>query len=255
MALNFASTDRVDHSADSGMDDLLVNSMVAWFRYSSWINYASLLNKEPSGLNRSRWELGGTTGNLLLTFSGDAGANTVSTNTTGAPLSSADTWYYAAFTVDKGGAAGDKVRIYIGDLTTPAAVEAINANQDNAISSVANTVGLRIGNSAPLSGPFPGDIAILGFWANVRLSLEEIRAQQFSMFPSVNLSNLRQFCHYGWNGVGSQVDWSGNRNNGTVTGATLANHVPLGYVPPSAAKILQAEGRVEPFIMSRPGIV
>lgn len=88
---------------------------------------------------------------------------------------------------------------------------------------------------------------------NSRLSLAELRAIQYTMFPSRSDQNI--FIHLGWNGTGTQVDWSGNRNNGTVTGATVANHAPLGYVPHSAAKILQAEGRVAPFIMSRPGIV
>jgi hypothetical protein len=36
------------------------------------------------------------------------------------------------------------------------------------------------------------------------------------------------FWHLGANGVGTQPDWSGNANAGTVTGATVSDHVPLG---------------------------
>ena len=32
----------------------------------------------------------------------------------------------------------------------------------------------------------------------------------------------------GYNGTGTQPDWSGNANSCTVSGATLSNHAPIG---------------------------
>jgi len=57
------------------------------------------------------------------------------------------------------------------------------------------------------------------------LSLGEIRSLQFH--PRV-LSGCVLYSHYGFNGTGTQPDWSGKGNSGTVTGATVSNHVPLG---------------------------
>ena len=60
---------------------------------------------------------------------------------------------------------------------------------------------------------------------NTDLALAEIQRQQFRPHP---LASTLVFCMLGYAGTGTQPDWSGNGNNGTVTGATVADHVPLG---------------------------
>ena len=57
------------------------------------------------------------------------------------------------------------------------------------------------------------------------LTLNQIIAQQYR--PHVR-SDSQVFMHLGFNGTGTQPDLTGKGNNGTVTGAVVADHVPLG---------------------------
>jgi hypothetical protein len=70
----------------------------------------------------------------------------------------------------------------------------------------------------------PMRVGWVGIW-NRELSLGEIRDQQFR--PHVT-NGCVLFQAPGYAGTGTQPDWSGNGNAGTVTGATVAPHVPLG---------------------------
>ena len=56
------------------------------------------------------------------------------------------------------------------------------------------------------------------------MPLAQMQALQFNLHPTTNTLLLS---HYGYNGTGTQPDWSGNGHNGTVTGATVADHVPM----------------------------
>ena len=73
------------------------------------------------------------------------------------------------------------------------------------------------------SKAFPGSIALFGLLNRVA-SQQEIVSLQFN--PRV-VSGTKVFMPLGWNGTGTQPDLSGNGNSGTVTGATVAAHVPL----------------------------
>ena len=57
------------------------------------------------------------------------------------------------------------------------------------------------------------------------LSLAEITQH---WMRSQNHANSKVLMHVGYNGTGTQADWSGHGNSGTVTGATVSAHVPLG---------------------------
>ena len=58
---------------------------------------------------------------------------------------------------------------------------------------------------------------------NADLSLGDIRLQQWNPH---NTSNCVLWVEYGYNGVGTQIDLSGNQNDGTLTGLTQADHYP-----------------------------
>jgi hypothetical protein len=93
-----------------------------------------------------------------------------------------------------------------------------------------NGSDLIIGNREAFDQAFQGNIATF-HWINKRLSLGEIIQQAdniwFPLFPETAI-----FINLGFNSTGSQRDWSGNGNNGTVTGAVVAAHPPLsGQVP------------------------
>ena len=59
---------------------------------------------------------------------------------------------------------------------------------------------------------------------NRRLSLGELKTQQFAPHP---VSETVLFVPLGFNGTGTQADWSGNGNNCKVTGATQSADVPI----------------------------
>jgi hypothetical protein len=59
---------------------------------------------------------------------------------------------------------------------------------------------------------------------NTRLTLGQMKAQQFA--PHVIPGSVL-YTRLGWNGTGTQADWSGGQNNCTVTGATVGNDVPI----------------------------
>lgn len=70
---------------------------------------------------------------------------------------------------------------------------------------------------------FKGRIAFVAVWDR-RLTLAELQSQQFR--PRVS-DNCVLFTHLGFNGLGNQIDWSGKGYHGTLTGTTLASHVPI----------------------------
>jgi len=83
-----------------------------------------------------------------------------------------------------------------------------------------------------------GNIAIVAVVDRV-LTLGEIQSWQFR--PRV-VSGTKLFCHLGYDGVGDQADWSGTVGTGTNTGATQADHVPLG---PTFGLDLNSPGSVD----------
>ena len=58
------------------------------------------------------------------------------------------------------------------------------------------------------------------------LTLGEIQAQQFRPRP---ISGSVLFSYLGYNGTGTQTDWSGTGNSGTVSGPTVTDHVPIPF--------------------------
>lgn len=118
-------------------------------------------------------------------------------------------------------------KLYRGTLAT-SAIEFTSAGY------VARTIGVGatqksaldntiVGNGNGASTPFPGVIAVVAYW-NRAMSLQEIRSQQFGIHPSQGIQSLNWL---GYNGTGVQADYSGNKNNGTVTGATASRNAPI----------------------------
>lgn len=134
-----------------------------------------------------------------------------------------NTWHCHAFTYDE----SDGNRIFYGTLTT-AMAEAGYASR-SAGSGATNTHddNLRIGNfagGASSTVSYQGRIAFFQFMEE-RLTLGQIQALQHK---SRVVANTKILMHLGFNGTGTQPDWSGNGNSGSVNGATVGSHVPLG---------------------------
>ena len=132
-------------------------------------------------------------------------------------------WNCVAMTWDLGAAAGELVNIYRGTLTV-----ALTECTYGTVTDGSGTAGddsaapLTIAGDGTNTG-CPGDYAVY-MVCNTVLTLGQLRAWQFS--PR-RMTTAVDFKHLGFNGTGTQPDWSGTGNPGTVTSMTVAPHVPL----------------------------
>jgi hypothetical protein len=82
-----------------------------------------------------------------------------------------------------------------------------------------------MGNSAANNAAPIARIAYEGFIDGTALALADLVARWERL---TNHANSKIFIHLGFAGTGTQPDLSGHGNSGTVTGATVGAHVPLG---------------------------
>lgn len=233
MSLVFGAltTDRVNHGADTSLDDLDPFTYLMWVYPTTLTANRALMGKDAGGLNGRVLVVAGTGASSQL--QGFVSRATTSSNyVTSLSVLTTDAWHFVGMTFDSGAAAGQIINLYHGLRTTIVAEQGYSISTDGSgavTSDAAN--GLCVGNIEDASAAFEGRVAWAGVWNRV-LSLGEVRSQQFH--PHVT-SGCKLFCHYGWNGTGTQPNWAdtGSVNNGTVTGATVGAHVPLG--PPFAA--------------------
>lgn len=223
MALNFTATgDRVVVASDTSHTDLDPLTILAWIRPTSFIAGQVIMSKFQIGDVRVDFELSDTAGNLR--FRRERATTATIYITDDLPLT-LNAWNFVAVTFNSGGAANEVVNIYVGSLTALAVESTYAAQGDGSGSVLTDSAGAVVwGNTEDNNVSFPGDIAI-GAYVDQEFSLGEIHSWQFR--PRM-IANTKIFIHLGFNGTGTQPDWSGNGNSGTVTGATVADHVPLG---------------------------
>lgn len=136
-----------------------------------------------------------------------------------------NTWHFGAWVMDSAGANADQ-KLYIGSLTAIAAEVSGYQTQRVGAGTLRDesTASLYIGNwdgSTPWWQP-AGILAFVGLWRRA-LTLGEIQAQQFRPRPT---ADCVLFMHL--SNASTVPDLSGNANNGTVSGASVVDHVPLG---------------------------
>lgn len=224
MALDFdsASSDKINVGSGTSLDNLTTGTYLSWvFLRSSPAHDGAISWKglAASGSRQFRFNSGGSL--LLAIFRA-----TTNTQIEGTPSAIGfDKWSFVATVHNTGGANGDQ-KLFGGDLSTIAAEPSSYISQSVGSGAVGDnsSTDMIIGNRETNGRNFEGLIAWIGIWNRV-LTLGEMQAQQFR--PHVT-SGCVLFTHCGYNGTGTQADWSGNGNNGTVTGATVADHVPLG---------------------------
>lgn len=119
------------------------------------------------------------------------------------------------------------IDVLIGDLTTPASE--LTGGTDTVGSGTTtndSTTGLVIGNSqqSPFNKGWQGRMGFFSYH-NAFLTDAEVITQQFRPFKRADTVILQ---HLGFNGTGTQPDWSGNGNSGAVTGISVVTaHMPL----------------------------
>ena len=221
MALTFgaATSDRVDHGSAAALDNLTKFTYLLWLFPTTLTNLRMFLSKDDGAAANIYFGLSGTGGNIEFQVDWSTSAGFVRSSST--PLATTSKWYCVVATYDS--LAAQQNHMYVGDLVT-ALSEPTYSNNTNGSGSQSDDSArsLVIGNDGTTLA-LQGRIAFAGVW-NRAMSLAELQSQQFR--PRVSSGSLL-FTHYGFNGTDTQPDWSGNGNAGTVTGATVADHVPL----------------------------
>lgn len=137
-----------------------------------------------------------------------------------------NTWWFVALVFDS--AAGTDKHVYVGNLTTPAVETTYAANNDSGTPPDDNTYNLKLGNRDSETVAFQGRIATVAY-VNKAMTLTEIKQWQGMTLPTLE---TKLSIHLGLNGTTVVTDWSGQANTCTVTGATTAAHVPIGWFTP-----------------------
>lgn len=222
MALTFgaATTNVVNCGSATVLDNLTTATVLLWTKVTTLTDARQLITKRTTGSPFAGWALylSGTAGNVIWFWERPTNMHYVTNDT---PLSSA-VWKFLAATFDSG--ATPSAHIYSGGLSTLAAENTYGTAINGSGTPVADAaVSLGLGNRVGGSISLQGQIAVAAIFSRV-LTLGEIRSWQFNPRMMAGCIGL---WHLGFNGTGTQRDHSGNFNAGTVTGATVALHVPL----------------------------
>jgi hypothetical protein len=229
MALTFSTSDTdVDHGSDASIDNMETLSILAWiYPTTSDTTYRYVTMKHLFGSEggfslavTDQWD--SATPESFGMYVADASGN--SDNAWGATNSIVlNAWNFIGATW---AGVGNAPVLYNGSLTSIVTATTINNSSANMTGAVADaSYNLLVGQHSNASSDFLGDIAIVYICEEV-LTLGQIRKFQFR--PQIVGTAPRLLTFYGFGGTGTQPDYSGNGNNGTVTGATVADHVPLG---------------------------
>lgn len=224
MALSFTnSSDRVNIGTGSSLDNLATCTIAAWLYCTN------------DNIDRRIWQKGlSPNGRLFYTFSsaGTAqlrldvhGRGTLAyANTSAFSAWATNKWCFAACVWNTGGANGDQ-KLYVGDLSTTLAEPSAYTSQAVGTGSPGNNSGVAAvwANNTNNASAFQGRIAT-GWIFNRVLSIGELAHLQFK---GQILSGCVDYHEFGFTGSSSSADWSGNVNTGTITGATVVDHVPL----------------------------
>jgi hypothetical protein len=225
-----ATSDRVNFGNPAELNNLAAFTVGGWYYPTTLTNLRRLVVKGGFWALR----LTGTSGNLIGEVPRATTSGSATTNNT--PFSATNSWRFVALTWDI--AASPTLRIFAGSLSSPVAECTYSAQASGSGAQSDDSAAQLIwANNAGATNAFQGRNGV-GFLYDRVLSLGEMRQQQFAPYraPSCQL-----FCHFGWSGVSTQADLSGNANHGTITGGSLGPHVPLGpafghdygYTPPT----------------------
>lgn len=223
MALQTAdgTSDRIAVAANATIDDLTAFTTLQWVYMTAFTSGRRFWSKGPAAPNGKDLAMDfiNTPNSVFFQV---ARATTTALASSVANIYADNAWACIVTTYDE----ADGPRIFAGSLTAAlaevsyAAARTIGAGA----TSADNTETLKIFNRQTLVGAPAGRVGEFLFW-NRRLTLGELRTHQFRPHASSGLVVWHKYNE----GTGTQRDYSGNKNTGTVTGATaLANHVPLG---------------------------
>lgn len=230
MALNFTSTDRVNIGSGAIIDNVNTGTFIFLARPTSTAD-GRLFQKGLFANNNYINVIYGA-GSASLRLERHRATTTLIISATLANFSAHATnqWNWYAYVWDTAGANGDQ-KLYIGNLTAPFAEPSAYASQVVGAGTPGDNSGEDgvIGNNINGAVPFPGRID-RAIKYGAKLTLDQLISIQFgnAIYPNRILDTK-----IGWNGTGTQPDWSGNGNNGTVTGTTVGDSAPVPFQFPN----------------------
>jgi len=253
MALNLTllTTDKIDFGSPSGLDDVEPITIAMWCKVATHSkNSTARLFSKAQYSAEIRHNAGNTWGILFFRVYSTTNGLANSPDDTIVP----DTWQFFAFTMP---APGSSPRIFAGDLNTLVAEVPSYKTQTDPVGTLTSDASssLIYGNRSGQVDATPGDHAWFGIYDSV-LTLGQLQALQFATAKQTSSCILNT--HFGFNGTGTQQDWSGKSHTATTTGAVVADHVPIGpqygydFMP--AFAVIAAVGRVG-NIIGRGGLV
>jgi hypothetical protein len=221
-----ASTNKVNCGAGASFANLSAATYIVWARPTTLVQFARFMEKgkniPATGYTTFANYGGGAAGRIAIQTYRAGGQLSALAEVANMPTVAANKWNCYGGTYDL---ASGVPHLYSGDLTTLMAEATAYVTQTNSSGAKVDdsTQNFAIGNSgdAAETPSYQGRIAYAAVFDRV-LTLAEMRTWQF--VPQV-LSGCVGF----WNlhGTGAQADLSGHLNTGTVSGATVADHVPL----------------------------
>jgi hypothetical protein len=248
MALDFSTSgSRVDHGSGASIDDLHGGT----FTYLAWVYRTGtgadqeIITKDASFPDGALFAVDAITVEGQLRLFVPRNIVNIDVYSSGTVVA-ADTWTIVACTYNL--SASPIGKLYTGTLTS-AMAEVSYGLQENGSGSLTgdDAANLYVGSvQRDTTKTFKGRIAGVAVYNRV-LTLAELQAHQFDWTPRSGCVLLTDY-----HGTGIQADLSGNGNNGTVTTATVADHVPirsaasrrvLPYAPYVAAAAAVVAGR------------
>ena len=235
MSLLFdADAERVDHGSGASIDDLPAGgacTILVWLNRNAAGGNQHVLTMDGTvfatraGVVFLTDNSGGSEGQARALVRRVGGTDTdYVTSTVVAPL---DAWAFLAMVFDDGGGAGEIINVYYGSLAALAVEASYGTATDGSGTITADAANAKwVGNLERASGnEFKGRIARLGYY-NAALTLGQVQRLQFAPVSWWNLSSCKLLADY--YSTAYVHDLTGNGNTGTVSGATTADHVPLG---------------------------
>jgi hypothetical protein len=222
-----ASTNRVSHG--TGLGNWTAASYAFWYYPITLTAGRNILNMFTGSFVVPSIAVGSVgTDELRMTWRRGGGGSNMIYETNNADIT-ANKWWFVGVTVDQAAGAGVKVVFYLGDLNTLATART-NGTTTDVSSGYASNNGqtFYVGDNGTDSTAHAMRMGTLLFFPSAVLTQADFQRLQFRPLPLP--SSVRLFTHYGFNGTGTQPNWTGNGHSGTVTGATVAAHVPLGPI-------------------------
>ena len=226
-----AVSDRVDHGSGAGLDNLPAGAftLAAWVYRTAADLGRNVAYKGTGAYPNFSWVAvasDGSAGTLRMFQPRGTQDCSFTSNTSALP---ADEWRFIAWAYDVADTSASQVQMYTGSRTVSVAEAGYTAQQAGIGTSFDESAGnLLIGNAdlgGSFASAFPGRIGRVGIF-NSKLTLAQLQRLQFApawMWAGANTKLLSDY-----HGTGTQPDYSGNGSAGTVTGATAADHMPLG---------------------------